>query len=293
MAALGGCGIAVAGNAGHRQRYKERIGGQHGFADTGFDADVKTGLQAPLHRLAVLIGLCHNNGVLICLYIGFQSVLNSSSIGRQGIVQRLVQSIGGVVVDGAFCGYGFFAHGHQLMIQRIRILGTACAVCQTDSCQQISSFHGIKAIQQLDQLVLGMLVIGRLGVGDKIGHTQDGELNAFLRVTIGILTIAQGVVDLTVGIAHPDSFAQDFLNIRLTPASRNKAVIIPNTVLAGIGKIVLPDGQRTLGIHVDGGIVHLGGKGSGNTGKQHNQCQTHCKQLLQIFHWIFVPFIIK
>lgn len=138
-----------------------------------------------------------------------------------------------------------------------------------------------------------MLVIGRLGVGDKIGYTQDGELNAFLCVTIGILTVAQGVVDLTVGIAHPDSFAQDFLNIRLTPASRNKAVIIPNTVLAGIGKIVLPDGQRTLGIHVDGGIVHLGGKGSGNAGKQHDQCQAHRKQLLQIFHWIIVPFIIK
>ena len=135
-----------------------------------------------------------------------------------------------------------------------------------------------------------MLVVGGLGEGHDIGNTQDGEFHTLQSVAVGVLTVAQGVVRIAVGIALTNGFAQNFFHIALAPAGGDEGVLVPDTVLVGVGPVKLPDGQGCLGILVDGAVIHLGGKSCGNTGQHHHQCQTDREQFLQIFHKIASSF---
>ena len=298
---FGGCGVSVAGNRSHRQTDKERIGsGSDHFRHLGFDAQPQAQIQVALDGLAIFIGLVHDNGFVAGSDIGFQGILDGGGIGFQSVSQSLVQHIGLVVPavsdlgDSLCVNTCFGIHGSQrsggFVVQHIGILVAASTVTQTDSGQQISSLILVKGIQNLSQVVVGMLVVGGLGEGHDIGNTQDGEFHTLQSVAVGVLTVAQRMVGIAVGIALTDGFAQDFFHIALAPAGGDEGVLIPDTVLVGVGPVKLPDGQGCLGILVNGAVIHLGGKGCGNTGQHHHQCQTDRKQFLQIFHKLASSF---
>ena len=138
-----------------------------------------------------------------------------------------------------------------------------------------------------------MLVIGGFSESHHISNPNDGELGTLDGIAVGVLSIAQGVVGIAVGIALTDGVAQNFFNIALPPAGADKRIFIPDTILHGIGPVKLPDGQRTLCVHIDGCILIFSGRSGNGAGYAHEKCQTQGDGLDKLgFHFRF-PFKIR
>ncbi|MGO5326831.1 hypothetical protein ACTQ0G_03410 [Oscillospiraceae bacterium LCP21S3_A1] len=134
-----------------------------------------------------------------------------------------------------------------------------------------------------------MLIVGGLGKGYDISHTQVAEFHALDGIAIGVLTVAQGIVGAAVGIALTNTFTQDFFHMTFAPAGGDEGILIPDTVFQGVGPVKLPDSEGAVRVLMDGGIVHLGGKGHTCTAQAHHQCQTQGQNLTQFLHVVCPP----
>ena len=271
VTAFGGSRVCITGNGGHGQRYEEGVGGRSDhFGNDVFHNQVQTNTQVALNGLAVVIGQIHINSVGVSCHVGFQSILHGSGVLCQRSGHSLIQHIG--LIEPA------------IAVQVVGILITAIAIAQTDCLQQICSFSFVECIQNLSQVVVGVLIVFRLSEGGNGSNVGNGEANALNGIAVTGLAVAQGVIGRTVAVAIANTVAQDVFHIGFSPAGRYKGIFAPNTVLHGIGPVILPEGQRAVCVFVDGGIIHLCCKGSGNTGHDHHQGQTQCKDLLELFH---------
>ena len=277
---FGGRRMLIARDCGAGQAYEESRGrGSDHFGNSGLHTQPQAGTQATLDGLTVLIGLVHDDGIVSGCDISFQCVLNSSGVLCHGIGQGLIQSIGSVVVIGAV-----------QLVGVVCIFIAACAIFQTDGSQQIGRYFLVEAIQNLGHIVVGMLVIGGFSESHHISNPNNGELGTLDGIAVGVLAIAQGVVGIAVGIALTDGVAQNFFNIALPPAGADKRIFIPDTILHGVGPVKLPDGQRTLCVHIDGCILIFSGRSGNGAGYAHEKCQTQGDGLDKLgFHFRF-PF---
>ena len=237
VAALGRGGVFVTGNGGHGQADKEGIGGgSHHLGNGGFHAQIQANRQVPLNGLAVLIGLGHDNGTILGGHVGFQSVLDGGGVGGQGSCQSLVQGFGGVII-----------------IVLAELVGVVCigvpasTISQADGGQQVSGLYLVEAVQNLGQVVVGVLVIGGFRKGNNVGYLQGGEFHALQSIAVGVLAVAQVVAGAAIGIALPDSVAQHIFHIAFTPAGGDEGILVPNTVLDGVGPVILKNRQRAGG----------------------------------------------
>ena len=278
MTTLGGSGVGIAGNGGHGQGYEEGVGGagDH-LRHLGFHQQVQTHRQVADDGLAVLVGQRHSRAAKLT-HILFQSVLHSGGVCVQAVGQSLVQHIAGIVVIVV-----------AQLIGSVGVFIAASAVRQTDSREQVSSLHLIEAVQHHGLVVFGMLAVGGLGKGYDISNLEVAEFHALDGISVGVLTVSQGIVGRAVGITLTNSFAQDFFHIAFTPAGGDEGILIPDTVFQGIGPVKLPDGEGAVRVLMDGGIVHLGGKGHTGTAQAHDQCQTQGQNLTHFLHVVCPP----
>ena len=227
MTAFGRSGLVLDIESGHRQGYEEGIGGRSDhFRHLGLHTEPQAQVQVALDGLAVFVGLVHYDGIARGSYIGFQSILNGGSVLIKSSPQSVVQNIGLIV---------------PVVVTLVGIGVATGAVGKTDCCQQVSSLLLVEAIQNLSQIVIGMLIVDTFGEGNDVGNTDDGKLNTLQRVAVGILSITQRIVGIAVGIAFANSFAQDFFHIAFAPTGGDKGSFVPGIILVGIGPIVLPD----------------------------------------------------
>ena len=264
MTAFGRGGVLIAGNGGHGQGYEERSGGAgDGFTGLSFQNQPQAGIEALNLCLAVFIGQIHGNSAVAGCDIAFQSVLDGGVIFSNGICQSLVQHIGGVVI----------VVGVQL-VGGICVLIAVCTVFQADGLQKISRSSLVKSIQNLGHVVFGMIVIGGLCKGHNVGNPQQGKFHTLQSVAIGGLTVAQGA-----------AAAQDGFHIAFLPAGGGEGFIVPDTILHGVGPVILEDGQRAVVFMVDGGIRNFGGRDREDGREAHDQCQTQGDSLHKlVFH---------
>ena len=129
-----------------------------------------------------------------------------------------------------------------------------------------------------------MVIIGRLREGPGNRNVCNCEANALNGVTIAGLTIAQGMVGRIVVIAVADSVAQDIFHVGLTPAGADERVFVPNAVLDSIGPVVLPNGQRTAVIIVDGCVGDFCRMHGRDAGEQQGQSHAKGQNVLELFH---------
>ena len=130
-------------------------------------------------------------------------------------------------------------------------------------------------------MVVGDTVLLGLGELNDLGDLQVGELDTLDSVAVAGLAVAQ--VGLGVIVTGPDSLAQGLVDVLVIHAGGDIGGV-PDTVLLGVGQIVLVQGQGALGGLVDGGVGHVGGEGGGDAGENHNNREAHGQKLLQVLH---------
>ena len=278
VTALGGSGVSITGNGGHGQGCKEGVGGRsHHFGNLGFNQQVQTHRQIADNGLSVFVGQGHS-GATKFTHILFQCVLDGGGVGVQAVSQSFVQHIAGVVVIVV-----------AQLIGSVGILITTSAVRQADGREQVSGLGLIESVEHHGLVVFGMLVIGGLGKGYDISHTQVAEFYSLNGISVGVLAVAQGIIGRAVDITLTHTFAQDFFHIAFTPAGGDEGILIPDAILQGVRPVKLPDRQGTVRVLMNGGIVHLGGKGHTGTTQAHHQSQTQGQNLTHFFHVVYPP----
>ena len=263
--------VSITRDGGHGQGHEEGIGGRSNhFRHDIFHNQVQTNAQVALDGLTVVIGQSHIDSVGVRCHECFQSVLDSGGVLSKRSSHSLVQDVR--LIEPA------------VAVQVISIHIAILTVAQTDCSQQILGFDLIEGIQNLGQVVIGMLIICGFSEGGNGCNIGDGEANALNGITVTGLAIAKGMVGRVVAIALADTAAQDIFHIGLSPAGGHEGILAPDTILDGIGPVILPDGQGAVSFFIDGGIFHLSCKGSRNTGQHHHQAQANRHELLKIFH---------
>ena len=196
VAALRRSRLNITGNSSHGQGYEEGVGsaGNH-LGNNIFDRQVQANTQITLNGLTIVVSQRHVNSVGVCCHVSFQCVLDSGGILSQCGGHSLVQDIR--LIEPAIC------------IQVVSVLVTVLTVSQADRCQQILGFNLIESVQQLGQVVIGMLIIFRLRESNRGCHIGDGEANTLDGITVTGLAVAQGMVGRVVVIALADTAAQD------------------------------------------------------------------------------------
>ena len=263
-----GSGVVIAGDGGHGQRYKERIGGgSDHFGDLGFYQQIQSHRQVSCHRLAAFVGGGHSGAAVTDE--GFQSVLHRGGIGFQTLGQCLVQRIRGVEV--------------AVSIQAVRLGAAVGTAFQTDCFQQAGGIGLMEAVEDLGRSLMFE--------GHNVRNLLVGEFHTGNGVALGGLAVAKSATVLAFGIALTVGVYQGVFYIAFLPAGGGKGVFIPHAVFLGVGVVELPDGQAASGILVDGLSVRFIRKDSGNAGQQQDKGHKGANNFLHGFHSDFLSIV--
>ena len=286
VATLGRSGLNITGNGGHGQGYEEGVGGAgNHFRHAILNDQVQANRQVALDGLTVVIGQVHVNGIGVVVHVGFQSILNDGGVLSQSSGHCLVQDIG--LVEPELVRI-ILSQGHRLCAgpssHVISILIAVLTVGQTDCSQQFSSVSLVESVQQLGQVVVGMIVVGRLREGPGSCDVGDHITDALDGITVAGLAIAQGVIGRIVVITLANCVAQDIFHVGLTPAGADERVFIPYAILHSVGPVVLPNSQGTISFHVDGSFGNFRRMHGRDAGEQHSQSHAKGQNILELFH---------
>ena len=169
-------------------------------------------------------------------------------------------------------------------------LGT---IFQTQGLQKVSTLYLVDAVQNF-HMVVGAVISGGLGKLDDIRDSQIGKFHALNGVAVADLTVAQ--IRLVIIVTGTVGTAQDIVDTCFIIAAGGHIGAVPDTVLLGVGNIVLVDGQRTGAVLVNEDIfrriVGLHSGGTDGEGQDQHERKTQSDCLFEIFHIaVFVPFI--
>ena len=263
-----GSRVVIAGDGGHGQRYKERIGGgSDHFGDLGFYQQIQSHRQVSCHRLAAFVGGGHSGAAVTDE--GFQSVLHGGRIGFQTLGQGLVQRIRGVEV--------------AVFIQAVRLGAAVGTAFQTDGFQQSCGIRLVEAVEDLG----GSLILESHNVRD----FQIGEFHTGNGIALAGLAVPQSVAVLAVGVAFPIGVHQGVFYIAFLPAGGGKGIFIPHAVFLGVGVVELPDRQAASGILVDGFSVRFVRKDGGDAGQKQDKGHKGANDFLHGFHGDFLSIV--
>ena len=264
----------AAVNGGHGDADEERIAGagDH-FRNQGFHDQVQTQIQVGCFGFAIGIGQGHCGTVVGC-NVGFQSILDGGGVGFQSSCQGVYQNIGLIEVLG--------------LIQLVSIGIALCAIVQAQSLQQISALGLVDGVQNLNMFG-GQAVSSGFCELDNVSNSQISKLDTCDGIAVAFAAVAQ--VGFVIGVACTDSFAQGLVDMLVIDTSADIAGV-PDTVLLGVGDIILINGQGADFSLIDQrGINGFRRRchavccvNTGNTGNGHHKCQTHGKNLLHGFH---------
>ena len=251
-------------HSGHRNRYKERIGGgDNHLGNLGFHQQIQAQIQIGSFRLTIGIGQRHCSAA-VGSNIGFQSILDSGGVGfqlgRQGIDQNVTLEVIFVGIQMVSIGIPLFSAFQPQSLQEVGALGFVNA---------IENFHMAGSIP----------ICCRLGELNNISNPKIAELDSLNSIAVADFPITKiGLIGAAQNIVHA------FFII----AARGYVRTVPHTVPLGGAEVVFVDGQRALPIIMDNNILgRIAGFHSGSANREsQKQChrQNQSNGLCQFSH---------